>query len=451
MTDENNKRKDAPQKKQSDKDPKRLKAAWERLMQQQDAAFSARRVSKSADAISSVKIVKDDEKGEHVEIRTVAGQKISDSGEKKAEFQERAAETKMKNVSYSLDALIREVKEHGFANVADDLPPDVARALKAACERSGVSLSGDENRKKEVALQASFAAEAAIADHANRQKNHKPPEPFTLRKDLNHLLAMSNRIEINTRRSQTKLHLEKSRMIAEQRKRLDSEKNNLRLQFNKMQIDEYRQELFGPKGKAKIIEQKLQDGQPLTKAEQTLWNKKERYGIRENPEDENLTSEQKRARGQMSVRDYNKNITRLYNDALVRKKAICTTKIKALETASAQILLHLAHGKKMDVNRNVLEEYAVKLMPTRDQLTTSNLYRTCSQLQSRRTKLHTRVKKERERRKSEIEKKLKEAMQQAGEQQQQPSLQQGKRETHTHTHTPVTAELLGQLQKNKTR
>lgn len=123
MTDENNKRKDAPQKKQSDKDPKRLKAAWERLMQQQDAAFSARRVSKSADAISSVKIVKDDEKGEHVEIRTVAGQKISDSGEKKAEFQERAAETKMKNVSYSLDALIREVKEHGFADVADDCRP----------------------------------------------------------------------------------------------------------------------------------------------------------------------------------------------------------------------------------------------------------------------------------------------------------------------------------------
>lgn len=446
MTDENNKRKDAPQKKQSDKDPKRLKAAWERLMQQQDAAFSARRVSKSADAISSVKIVKDDEKGEHVEIRTVAGQKISDSGEKKAEFQERAAETKMKNVSYSLDALIREVKEHGFADVADDLPPDVARALKAACERSGVSLSGDENRKKEAALQASFAAEAAEAEKINRQRNHKPPEPFTLDKELKRLLTMTNRIEINTRRSQTKIHLEKSRMIAEQRKRFDSEKNKLRRQFNEMQIDEYRQELFGPKGKAKIIEQKLQDGQPLTKAEQTLWNKKERYGIRENPEDEILTSEQKRARGQMSVRDYNKNITRLYNDALVRKKAIFTTKIKALETASEQILLNLAHGKKMDVNREVLEEYAVKLMPTRDQLTTKHLHKTCSQLQSRRTKLRTRVKEEREHRKSEIEKKLKEAMQKSGEK-QRPSLQQGKRETRS----PLTVELLQQLQKNKTR
>lgn len=446
MTDENNKRKDAPQKKQSDKDPKRLKAAWERLMQQQDAAFSARRVSKSADAISSVKIVKDDEKGEHVEIRTVAGQKISDSGEKKAEFQERAAETKMKNVSYSLDALIREVKEHGFADVADDLPPDVARALKAACERSGVSLSGDEQRKKNAALQASFAAEAAEAEKINRQKNHKPPAPFTLNKELKHLLAMTNRIEINTRRSQTKIHLEKSRMVTEQRKRFDSEKSKLRLQFNEMQIDQYRQELFGPKGKAKIIEQKLQDGQPLTKAEQTLWNKKERYGIRENPADEILTPEQKRARGQMSVRDYNKNITRRYNDALVRKKAICTTKIKALETASEQILLNLAHGKKMDVNRDVLEEYAVKLMPTHDQLTTKHLHKTCSQLQQRRTKLRTKVKEERERRKSEIEKKLKEAMQQSDEK-QRPSLQQGKRETRS----PLTVELLQQLQKNKTR
>lgn len=98
----------------------------------------------------------------------------------------------------------------------------------------------------------------------------------------------------------------------------------------------------------------------------------------------------------------------------------------------------------MNVNRDVLEEYAVKLMPTRDQLTTKHLHKTCSQLQSRRTKLRTRVKEEREHRKSEIEKKLKEAMQKSGEK-QRPSLQQGKRETRS----PLTVELLQQLQKIK--
>ena len=446
MTDENDKQKQPAQKKQSEKDPKRLKAAWERLMRQQDAAFTARRVSKSAEAISSVKIVNDGDKGERVEVNTVAGRKISDGGDKKADFQKIAAETKTKNVSYSLDALIREVKEHGFADVADDLPPDVARALKAACERSGVSLSGEGSMKKEAALQASFAAETAAEERENRQKYHKPPKPYSLDKDLKHLLAASNRIEINTRRSQTKLHLEKSVMIAEQRRRFDREKNNLRLQFNEMQIDAYRRELFGPDGKAEIIEQKLRDGQPLTKAEQTLWNKKERYGIRENPADENLTVEQKQARGQMSVRDYNKNLTRRYNDAVVRKKAICATKIKALETASAQIMLNFAHGKKTDVNRDVLESYAVKLMPPRDQLTTDNLQTVCSQLQKRRNKLSVKVKEERDRRKAEIEKKLKEAMLPSAEK-QKPMERKNARETRS----PLTVDMLRQIQQGKSR
>lgn len=446
MTDENDKQKQPPRKKQSEKDPKRLKAAWERLMRRQEASFAARRVSKSAEAISSVKIVKDGEKGERVEVSTVAGRKISDGGEKKVDFQKIAAETKEKSVSYSLDSLIREVKEHGFADVADDLPPDVARALKAACERSGVSLSGEGSQKKAAELQASFAAETAAEEREKRQSYYKPPEPFTLDKDLKHLLAMSNRIEINTRRSQTKLHLEKSSMIAEQRRRFDWEKNNLRLRFNEIQIDAYRQELFGPDGKAESIKQKLRDGQPLTKAEQALWNKKERYGIRANPADEQLTSEQKQARGQMSVRDYNKSITRQYNDAVARKKAICTAKIKALETASAQIMLNFAHGKKMDVNRDVLESYAVKLMPERDKLTTDNLQTLCSQLQKRKTKLHAKVVIEREHRKAEIERKLKEAMQPAAEK-QKPLERKNARETRS----PLTVDMLRQIQQGKTR
>lgn len=450
MTDKTDRENKTPRKKSSEKDPKRLKAAWEQLMRRQDAAFNARHVSKSAEAISSVRIVNDGEKGERVEISTVSGRKISDGGEKAVEFGAMAAEAKSQKNSYSLDALIQEVKEHGFENVADDLPPDVARALKAACERSGVSLDAAVERKKEAAFQAAMMAKDTAerkAEQAERQKNHKPPAAFSLDKELKHLMAMSNRIAINTRRSQTKLHLTKSRMVSEQRKRFETEKSNVRNTFNEMQIDAYRRELFGPKGKAKVIEQKLKDGLPLTQSEQALWNKKERYGLQAHPERENPTPEQIRARSQMSVRDYNKDLTRQYNEAIARKKAIFTTKVKALETASEQIQLHLAHGKKMNVDRDVLEEYAVKLMPTRDQLTTNNLRKTCAKLQKHKTKLHSTVVQVRERRKNEIEEKLQNAMRNGGVQNLQHVLHEKKEKR-----SPVTAELLQQTRlSGKTR
>lgn len=394
---------------QTGKDVRRLKKVWEELQHRQETA--AGRKSKAAGAIASVELVDDGRGAQTVLVKTVAGGKITDSGEKSAEFSAMASQQTANVYIPDLEALMAKVREHGFDEVAGSLPPEVAKALKKACLSAGIDMKGQEDKREAEARQAAaMAAAKKQAEHSARANDASKKQEKSPEDELNALMASAKHTAINTRRAQTGLYITKNKLINEQRKRCRCEKEKLRQKYNALQIEEYRQELYGEGGKAKIIEEKLANGQPLTKDEQRLWSKKERYGITESSKTDKPTPEQKRARNKMSARDYSKNLLKQYREDISRKNAICNTKIGALECTAAHALMDLAQGKKVDVSMEAVVDKATKMMPAREQLTTSHLADVQKRFKKHKEKIRTTTLLIREERKKDIELKLQKAV-----------------------------------------
>lgn len=407
--------------KRTGKDPERLKAVWEELMQRQTAAFDRRRTNKCADSIASVRIVSDEKGGKQVQIDTVGGARVQDSGDKSAVFTDMAQHGKSTPAA-SIAALVEEVRQRGFDTVADQISAETMQALRVACINAGVSLYGDGDAKKNETEKAREAAEQfnrqEVVRHSRKPAEHKPPQtikpflfmPASVKAETSLTLASARRAETNTHRAQAKLYAEKNKLFAEINKRLQQEKAALRQKYSLLQIDEYRQELFGLKNKAALIREKLEKGQPLTAAEQKLWNRKQTLGIEADPKNETLTLEQKQARNKMSIRDLSQSLQKDYKTEITRKQLISNAKRTAVDIAVAQKSLELAYGKKADVSRAALEESAVKVMLPREKLETPHLQAFCQKQTKLKGKISDRIEQVKEQRKQAVAAKLQEEM-----------------------------------------
>ena len=405
----------------TEKDPERLKAVWEELMQRQNAAFDRRRTNKCADSIASVKIVSDGKGGSQVRIDTVGGAHIQDSGDKSAAFSDMAQHGKSAPAA-SIAALVEEVRQHGFDTVADRVNTETMQALRVACQNAGISLYDEGSAKKQEAEKAQEASAQFYRQetrrHSVKTAEHKPPQTIKPFLFLNHAvspessatLASARRAETNTHRAQAKLYAEKNKLFAEINKRLQQEKTALRRKYSLLQIDEYRRELFGTKNKAALIQEKLENGLLLTAAEQKLWNRKQTLGIEADPKNETLTPEQKQARDKMSIRDLSQSLQKDYKTEITRKQLISNAKRTAVDVAAAQKSLELAYGKKADVGRAALEESAVKIMLPREKLETPHLQAFCQKQTKLKSKIRSRTEQAKEQRKQAVAAKLQEEM-----------------------------------------
>lgn len=378
------------------KDPHRLKRAWEKLQKQQDEISSRRRKSKAVGQISGVRIVKDGEK-EKVQVDMVGGGKILDEGDKGHLYRKMQPQQKISRDR--LSALMKEVKEHGYAAVAAGLPPELAEILKRACENNGIRLS--EGGKSSSS--ASFKPMAAL-NFDKKPSAYKPPSTAERMSD------MLKNFSLDSKRAQNTVHILKNTLIQQEKDRLAQVKKEVRDQFNKEQIEEYRKDLYGKNGKAAGIKQKLAAGQKLTQTEQALWDKKQKYGIKANAADEKLTPEQKQAREKMTARDYTKERTERHKAEIQRKTAICETKVHAIRVAAETTLLESAKGGKIAITQESLAAKAIKLVPPREQRNISNLVKTSKQLKSQEEKTHEQVVKERKLTEKHIQDELRKAM-----------------------------------------
>ena len=442
--------------KRTEKDPERLKAAWEELMQRQTAAFDSRRTNKCADSIASVKIVSDEKGGRQVRIDTVGGAHIQDNGDKAAAFKEMAQHGK-KAPAANIAALVEEVRQRGFDTVADQINTETMQALRVACINAGISLYGDGDAKKNEAEKARESGEhfngREPARRSRKPVEHKPPQtikPFLFMKppvksEVSATLASARRAETSTHRAQARLYAEKNKLFAEINKRLQQEKTALRRKYNMLQIDEYRLELFGTKNKAAVIQEKLNNGQQLTAAEQKLWNRKLTLGIEADAKNENLTPEQKQARNKMSIRDLSQSLQKECKTEIFRKQLISNAKRAAVDVAAAQKSLELAHGKKADVSRTALEEYAVKVMLPREKLETSHLQSFCQKQTKLKSKIHSRIELAKEQRKQAVAAKLQEEMTRSAN----PPLQKKLKEKAKESREPFSKDLLQRIKAEK--
>lgn len=407
--------------KRTGKDPERLKAVWEELMQRQTAAFDRRRTNKCVDSIASVKIVSDGKGGSQVQIDTVGGARVQDAGDKSAVFADMAQHGKSAPAA-NIAALVEEVRRYGFDTVADKVNTETMQALRVACQNAGISLYGEGENKKQEAEKAQEASAQFYRQetdlHSPKPVEHKPPQtikpflfmPPSLKAETSMTLASARRTETNTHRAQAKLYAEKNKLFAEINKRLQQEKAALRRKYSLLQIDEYRRELFGDKNKAALIQEKLEKGQALTAAEQKLWNRKQTLGIEADPKNETLTPEQKQARNKMSIRDLSQSLQKDYKTEITRKQLISNAKRTAVDVAAAQKSLELACGKKVDVSRAALEESAVKLMLPREKLETPHLQAFCQKQTKLKSKIRSRIEQAKEQRKQAVAAKLQEEM-----------------------------------------
>lgn len=129
-----------PEKKAPSKDLNRILGAWERLMKEQTEIAGRSRKSKTAGQISSVGIVRDENGNASVRVALVGGGKVMDAGDRRDAFQSMIPQKSI-NIGRII-SLLNAVRLYGYDTVAAGLSPEMKAMLLKACERCGISLSG---------------------------------------------------------------------------------------------------------------------------------------------------------------------------------------------------------------------------------------------------------------------------------------------------------------------
>lgn len=335
------------EQKKSDKDPYRLKAAWERLQRQQEEIMNRRRRSKSVGQISSVRIVKDSSGKATVQVDLVGGRRILDAGDKRGEFQRMKPERK---VSQSrIRSLMKAVAELGFAAVAANLSAEMRAALRRACERNGISVTAGAKKKKNIMKKAEKTTSSSKKN--NLKKNELPSHMKQHAPDYKRPLNV--------------LQTTKNKLIRTEKDRLTEVMEKNKKTCIAIQLDKWRKDLYGENGKAALIQEQLKK-MPLEQLDpklQRLWRLKEMYGIQANPAEEKLTQKQKENRAKMTSAHFDKTIKKVHSEKNRRSKAICSAKVLAFEVAAEDAKNKMLVNKEHDVSEEALARAAIKHVP----------------------------------------------------------------------------------------
>lgn len=339
--------KPAEQQKKSDKDPYRLKAAWERLQRQQEEIMNRRRKSKTVGQISSVRIVKDSSGKETVQIDLVGGGRITDTGDKRAEFQKMKPQRKVS--PSKIRSLMKAVAELGFAAVAANLSPEMRAALRRACERNGISVTAGAKKKKNI-----------IKKTAPKTSS---PKKNGLKK--NELPAHMKQHAPDYKRPLNALQTTKNKLIRTEKDRLADILQKNKKACIAIQLDKWRTELYGENGKAALIQEQLKrmPREQLDPKLQRLLRLKEIYGIQADPAQEKLTPAQKENRAKMTSAHFDKAVKRIHNEKNRRSKAICSAKVLAFEVAAEDAKSKMLVDKEHIVSEEILAKEAFKKVP----------------------------------------------------------------------------------------
>lgn len=367
----------AEKKKTSSKDPRRLRAAWERLMKAQQADGR-----KDASDIVSVEIA-ENAGTPSVIIKTVNGGVIEDSGEQKMLFRQlkRAEENSVSAIGSRLSDILAAIAEYGWdAAVAGLSAQEIAfvrKKLKESGLKPASKRSSSHSRQNQLVKNLTNQRDDA------RKKGLLPKngQPDLLAKHIRE----KDRAFIRTEKTQLAIRQSHSSLLKRERDRYRSILTGLRLEYNEKQLSQWREQLYGSDNKAAVIDRKIKQNIPLSKEEASLNEKRGKYGIKPSTEKENLTPEQKKARAEMDSSLYSGDIAADFNKEVLRKKQIFMAKVQALKVVCETEAIRDMKGGKAVIDADEIRKRAYAKIPPKGDLTGTSLHEVNHRLKKERT------------------------------------------------------------------
>ncbi|MCQ2966029.1 MAG: hypothetical protein MJ250_04735 [Alphaproteobacteria bacterium] len=352
------------------KDTQKLKKVWKKLKEDQETSYSRMHKSKSAGAISDVKVVEKDGQ-KKVEISTVNGGKIYDDGSKAAEFHSMKPEEKIS--ASKLEALIQQVLNEGWASTVDDLTPDVVRQLKKACEAKGIKTFGNTSEKaeKEHAEKMNENLNKKRENEAKQQRNQnnndgeKKLDLFARREEaqraVSEIMEARKKVEASHRRYDNSVQKMKNKIISDEKKRCEDFLKELREETFKKFIEETRDQLYGSSHMSEKIAEKKKKGIKLTSEEAKLDACAVKYGLSADPKKDTKTlAEQKKM---FALKDLNPNAKKAYDEKAKYFRGVRDTKIVTLERNAAEVELAHMQGENIEFTEESFRKFAYRYLP----------------------------------------------------------------------------------------
>lgn len=385
------------------KDTQKLKKAWKKLKEEQETSFSRVHKSKSAGAISDVKVVEKDGQ-KKVEVSTVNGGRIYDDGSKAAEFHSMKPEEKIS--ASKLEALIQQVMNEGWVTTVDDLPPEVVAQLKKACDAKGIKTFGIVGENEEKEQQAKFndalnkkrdeEAKNAVIDRKDPDKKN---DLFVKREEAkraaSEILEARKKVEESHRRYDNSVQKMKNKIVAAEKKRCEEFLKELRMQTIEEFLKNTREQLYGPSNMAKKIAEKKKNGIKLTADEMRLDACAVKYGLSADPKKDTKTPSEQRK--MFALKDLDPEARKNYDGKAKYYRGVRDTKILTLERNAAEVELSHMRGEQIDFTEESFRKYSYKYLPMdyTDQKAMENVRKSCSektsQAKSEKTSIRRRM------------------------------------------------------------
>ncbi len=347
------------------KDLYRLKSAWEHLQKAQAETLSRFKKSKAVGQISSVRIVTDISGKKTVQVSLVGGGKIMDIGDKRAVFQKMMPK---KNVNIGrILSLLDAVRQYGFAAVAMGLSPAMKALLLKACKNCGIPLQAKQKKSSNMVKSASAKILPGLP---NRNGRYKP------QKDENLFLVDSARSLQDTIQRQ-------------------KQENDAYLQYVLHRAQERAKEKYFDRLRTVLIEiERLQkNGFALTEEQIKAKQQAERFGLKSDTTNENVTERQKKERQAFSLRELPQDIRDELRNEKKRYRAIRASKNKAADLVHAMHAQDFEKGQSLKLSAAELAREAVSYLPPPDQRNIQNLASSMENIKSRTVQKKEELKK----------------------------------------------------------
>ena len=351
-------------KERPSKDPRRLRAAWEHLMEMQQANGGGKRPK----AIASVDI--DETSGSPVVIiKTVNGGVIADNGEKKDLYHyiKTATENGSADIRSRLKALMDRILAYGWDAAVSGLSAREIALLRKKCREQGIPLSRPSASPARKESQGRLIQNlTAQRDDARMRGKLPKPGKFDL---LAKRIRDRDRSFVRAERTQSVIKQTRHSLLVIEKQRFDSVMADLRRECNDLQLDEWRGQLYGAENKAAVIDRKIKDGVPLSQEEDFLNEKRKTYGLSALAGAEKPDEKQKAARAKMTADDYSKMIAGVYGKKALRKKGIYKAKAQALAAVCESEAYRDLCGQPVMVDAEDIRKKAYAKIPVKEELT----------------------------------------------------------------------------------
>lgn len=351
------------------KDPYRLKKAWERLQKIQDEMPARFRKRQADFQISSVKIVKNAAGQETVQVSLLNGKKIMDVGDQRAVFQKMMPK---KNINIGkILSLLDAVRRYGFAAVAMGLSPAMKALLLKACKNCGIPL---QVKQKKVVQNIAKPANLKLTKDLPKQ-NQNSRRDWTEDKNLS--------FSINSPRS-----LQET--ILQQKK-----ENDAYLQYVLHRAQERAREKYFDRLRTVLMEiERLQkSGSALTEEQIKAKQQAERFGLKSDKTNENVTDRQKKERRAFSLRELPQDIRDELRNEKKRYRAIRASKNKAADLVHTMHARDFEKGKFLKLSAAELAREAASYLPPPDQRNIQNLASSMENIKNRTVQKKEELKK----------------------------------------------------------